>query len=64
MLYDISNYIIVSFTHQMMNYFHHKMTTKKQYLNKINDYPNKFYYLSLLQKEDEYGNMHWHIHGL
>ena len=64
MFTSISEYIMSFFYSSDDDLFSSQNDYEKQYLNKINDYPNKFYYLSLLQKEDEYGNMNWHIHGL
>ena len=61
MLYDISNYIMSFFYSSNEN---SDFQNSHTYFTKIQDYPNRFYYLSLLQKEDEYGNMQWHIHGL
>lgn len=61
MLANISNYIMSFF---YSSYEDNSLQTSNSYFTKIQNYPNRFYYLSLLEKEDEYGNMQWHIHGL
>ena len=59
MLYDISNYIMSFFYSSDENKLF--LQQSNTYFTKIKDYPNRFYYLSLLQKEDEYGNMQYGI---
>jgi len=64
MFADISNYITSFFYYEDEVTFIKKVNNYNQYFTKIQDYPNRYYYLSLLEKEDKNGNKNWHIHGL
>ena len=55
MISDLSEYIFSFFDDNKRS---------RNYFDKIENYPNKFYYLSLLKNSDPYSEIPWHIHGL